>query len=183
MAKAKHLAELERVRVTITSQGKGFGPEELWEYVKANRTNISQSLVSRFEWDRNKAWEKHNIELARKLISEQKLVVHVPPVNISDRSSREIRQRIGNTRLYVSLPSKRGNEGSYERVDEVLRNATKRRELLQSALADLSAFERKHMVLNELSSSATHIRFLRNEITEAIRIAEEIENSISNQAV
>lgn len=52
-------------------------------------------------------------------------------------------------RMFISRPSMRGN--GYEHIEEVANDQEKMNELLQSALGDLKAFQRRYEMLSELS--------------------------------
>lgn len=55
------------------------------------------------------------------------------------------------TRGTVSRPSLRGPEGRYELLGDVLKDATKREEMLEQALRELEAVKAKYAILQELS--------------------------------
>ena len=100
-------------------------------------------LHPRFEWDDSLAGEGFRLAQAAALIRRVKFTVMR-----TDAVTREL--TISTTRAYQSRPSMRTSAGGYERIDMLLSDATKRRELLAQVLAELGFYRKRYSELAEL---------------------------------
>ena len=129
----------------IEKKGGGIiQPEAVVEYAK----NPNTELHSQFDWDDSEAARKYRIWQARQLL---RIVITVEP-----RSNQEIN-------AYVSLQSDRYNGGGYRSTISVLSKKDTREMLLQDALKDLEAFERKYSQLSELAEIFAKSKQIRNQ--------------------
>lgn len=98
--------------------------------VDANRP-ADAPLHGAFEWNNTKAAENWREHQARHIINCLEIVT----------------QEREPVRAYFSISVK---EPGYEHIDVILRNTDTRQKLLQTALAELSAFKKKYAQLEEL---------------------------------
>lgn len=98
--------------------------------VDANRP-ADAPLHGAFEWNNTKAAESWREHQARHIINCLEIVT----------------QEREPVRAYFSISVK---EPGYEHIDVILRNTDTRQKLLQTALAELSAFKKKYAQLEEL---------------------------------
>src|SRR5581483_9736542 len=98
--------------------------------------NPDTELHKYFEWNNDEAAEKFRLAQARALI---RVAVIVEP-----RSSERVR-------AYVSLTSDRHNEGGYRAITEIINDDVLVDTLLQDALKELAAFQRKYNHLKTIA--------------------------------
>lgn len=98
--------------------------------VDANRPS-NAPLHGAFEWNNTKAAENWREHQARHIINCLEIVT----------------QEREPVRAYFSISVK---EPGYEHIDAILRHTDSRQKLLQTALAELTAFKRKYAQLDEL---------------------------------
>lgn len=108
-------------------------PEAVVRYAKNKET----ALHSRFEWNNTAAAEKYRLIQAERVIRAR--------VTIIENGNKSVA-----TRAFVSLPSDRNGKHGYRSVVSVLSDKYLRAELLESAMAELQAFQRKYKTLTEL---------------------------------
>jgi len=145
----------ELVRQELAALAKSGGgilrPESVVDYAKDPTT----ALHAQFEWDNSKASHEYRLWQARQLITV--VVRHEPRVD----------QKV---QVYVSLPSDRKNEGGgYRRMVDVLSDADHRKQLLDSALAELAVFERKYGIIKELAGVFFAARKVREQKRQKVR--------------
>jgi hypothetical protein len=99
--------------------------------------NPKTALHKRFEWDDTKAAEQYRLQQAGHLIR-----CYVIQMESSDK--------IVKVRAFQSLPSMRGGH-EYQKTEDILSNSSWRKEMLETALAELGAFRKKYEILSELS--------------------------------
>jgi hypothetical protein len=96
-----------------------------------------------FEWDDAEASEAYRLAQVGALIRHVRFtVVRADPI------TRTI--NVTTTRGYQSRPSMRQRSGGYESIDDILRDAAKRADLLGQVVRELSAYRRRYAELSEL---------------------------------
>jgi hypothetical protein len=122
-------AELEEIRA---ASGGTLNPEDVIAYAQDKET----ALHSAFEWDDSEAAHQHRLWQARQII----------------RVCVTLRSEIDNQpfRTYVSLTEDRGETG-YRLLDDVLTDTEMRQRLLDQALRELTAWQRKYEHLTALA--------------------------------
>lgn len=147
---AARLAELKK----IESKHKGvLHPRD----VVSTARNEKSALHSYFDWDDKSAAAKHRLEQARSLITEFHEIHYVDHTPYS-------------VPVYTSLHTDRKEgKGGYRRMERVLKTRTGREELLETALWELSALERKYKSLHELTAVFEAARQIRKEFDIAER--------------
>ena len=105
--------------------------------VEASRAEDAP-LHDMFEWNDTIAAEKYREEQAKKIIRSIVFTVENKPIT---------------TRMFQSVGPK-----TYERVERIMSDEEKRKYLLNTAKAELAAFERKYQTLTELEVVFTAIR-------------------------
>lgn len=114
--------------------------------------NENSALHSYFDWDDKSAAYKHRLEQARELITEFHEITYV------DNTPHVVP-------VYTSLyTDRKEGKGGYRRMTRVLRTKTGREELLETALWELSALERKYKALHELASVFEAAREIRKTL-------------------
>lgn len=121
--------ELESVR---KRRGGVLRPADVVDFAK----DASTALHKCFEWDDEKAGHEYRLEQARRLI---RCVVEV------------VKESIPPIRAYVSLYSDRPGGDSYRRLDDVMRRATLRDELLATALREAQSWRERYERFSELA--------------------------------
>jgi hypothetical protein len=117
---------------------KNGGVLKAEDVVKAAKTKTS-ILHEEFEWDDTEAAEQYRLQQARHLIRVTIQYVGPPDKNIT-------------TRVFVSLPSDRANEGGgYRTITSVVNDPAKYAELLEDAKAEMQRFRYKYSKLSELA--------------------------------
>lgn len=137
------LAELEIVR---KQHGGILTPATIVEYAAAPST----ALHSFFEWDDTEAAAKYRLVQASYVLRMAVTVV----------AGTDEKQR-----MYVSLSNERG--GVYRVLTDVLTHEEMYKQLLQDALAELDAFQRKYARLKELGPVFRAARTVRKRRTES----------------
>ncbi len=120
-----HLAEIS---------GGRLNPKDVVDYAADPETH----LHSRFTWDDTKAAEEYRLWQARRVISLEFEVIHLP-----DKSQE--------TRLFVSLVEDRKPDGGYRLVTEVLSDAELRQKLIEEALGEFRRVRIKYSTIKELA--------------------------------
>ena len=137
--RAAQLAELRE----IEKQGGGvLHPETVVEYASDPKT----ALHSAFEWNDTEAARKYRIEQARKLI---RVVCEYEP-----HTGQEVR-------AFVAIHAERYDDGGYRHMPTLLTTKDGRQSVLETALWELDAFERKYKGLKELADVFAAIRKTR----------------------
>lgn len=109
------------------------------ESVVNRASNPDSALHSAFEWDNTEAARKYRLEQARQLI--RVCVEYVPHIG------QEVR-------AFVSLHTERyidGQEGGYRHMPTLLRTDRGRADVLETALWELEAIQRKYEAVKELA--------------------------------
>lgn len=127
-----------QAEVRSLSGGRSITPEQLVEWAKANPRS---ALYSQFEWDDTEAGRLYRLEQASRIIRLCVTVVKMP----------QTKTRV-TVRAFASLSTDRTGAGVYRPMVKVLANSKQRHTLLQDALAELEALQRKYAALSELSS-------------------------------
>lgn len=122
-----------------TKHGGTVTPEQIVKFAE----NPETALHSRFCWDDTEAAKQFRLLQAARIL---RVTVFVEP-----RTEEKVR-------VFVSLPDDRTDRGQYRRTIDVLSDAQMRRKLLNAALAELAAFERKYSSLKELSQVFAAVR-------------------------
>lgn len=143
---SKVVQELRR----IAKENEGVLQPEL--VVQAARLP-SSPLHSHFTWDNGDAAEKYRLIEAQKLIRTTIELLPCP-----DGSKRPVR-------VFVSLRDERREEESgYRLMTEVMDDTQMRQQLLNDALADLEAFQKRYESLQELAEVFTAVRKVRSKL-------------------
>lgn len=98
----------------------------------------SSSLHSYFEWDDEAAAHQHRLSQARTLIT---LVVDI----------MEVDAKIVEVPVYMSKKEDRIAKGGYTETKMLLKTQTGREKILETALWELEAFERRYAAFSELT--------------------------------
>lgn len=138
------IAELQKIQAT---NGGVLYPADVVSFARNPKT----ALHAAFEWDDTKAAAAHRLEQARQLI---RVVVDVEESERSDIS----------VSAYVALRGDRKGEGGYRSVSVLLRTARGRAAILDTAMWELAAFERKYAELQELCEVFAAIRKTRKRM-------------------
>jgi hypothetical protein len=113
-----------------------------------SRTSI---LHKYFVWDNTKAADEYRLIQAGELI---RVCVRYVKVNGDKRA----------VRVFMSLREDRYDGHGYRAVVSILSNKTLRRQMLEDALAELQAFERKYNDLRELSEIFAKSKEVRRQL-------------------
>lgn len=108
------------------------------EAVVKAATPVSHPLHERFEWDDKKAGHEFRLQQAQQII--RYTVITIPG-------------KSEPVRAFVSLPDDRGaaSEYQYREIVNVMKSETMRKQLLESARAEMHSFKRRYSELEELS--------------------------------
>jgi len=103
-------------------------------------SNPKSALHNRFTWDDTKAARLWRLNEAQRLVTQVKVELQPrpdePPVKV---------------RAFVSLANDRVDGGGYRPIATVLEDASLREQLLQTALAELQALQKRYKHLSELA--------------------------------
>lgn len=132
--------ELERLRIKLGVSR--LEPQHVFDEAKKKRSPLRQFFV----WDREEAWERHNLDLARRLLGS--FVVDITyeggeRTQITDLGLPEV----VSTRGYVFDTHEKG----YVRSVEAFVDRDVRQRVVDQALRELGAFTRKYQGYTELS--------------------------------
>lgn len=125
------VSELQRI------QDENGGLLRPVDVVEAARPE-SSPLHGQFEWDDSEAGEQYRIWQARQLIRVTVELIE------SDDDGRF-------TRAFVSLTTDRNSAGGYRAMTSVMRNTTRREQLLQDAMNEMERFQKRYAILKELA--------------------------------
>lgn len=139
--------ELEKIR--RANKGR-LHPESVVKSARSKRSPIHDY----FEWEDSVAAHNFRVQQASELI---RITVEVLPSSSVP------------SRVYVSLPSDRLSGGGYRSTKEVLLRSSTREEMLQSALVDLQALERKYGRLIELTDVFAASAHFRRKLREILK--------------
>lgn len=106
------------------------------EAVIAQAENPGSALHTFFTWDDDEAAHKWRLVEARQLITS----IRMTQVGVGEDKMRSL----------VSLSSDRKHGGGYRRLEDVMASPDLRHHLLETALAELNAIQRKYRALEEL---------------------------------
>lgn len=132
----------------IANRNKGVLLRE--HVVKAAEPKTSV-LHKYFVWDDSKAAREYRLIQAGELI---RVCVRYVKMNGDKRA----------VRVFISLTEDRYDGHGYRAVVSVLSNKTLRRQMLEDALAELQAFERKYNNLRELSEIFAKSKEIRKQL-------------------
>jgi hypothetical protein len=150
MLSTEAIEELEVLRKK--NRKRMLFPHEVVAFAADDET----ALHKHFEWKDDEAAQRYRLIQAERVIRLAVTIVKHP-----DKGPMKIR-------LYCSLPHDRENGGGYRAVVNVLRSNTQRDQLLQSALADLAAFQRKYAALEILEPVMVEIERVLNGTEKAV---------------
>jgi hypothetical protein len=120
------------------------------EHVVRRAQNKNSALHELFEWDDKKAGHQHRLEQARALImSVQVTYVH---------DGKPIVHRV-----FVSLADDRIEGKGYRTIEAVMKDPSKRAQLLSTALAELGALKKRYGRLKELTRVFTALDKVKRE--------------------
>lgn len=125
-ARLKELRELER------ANGGVLAPEDVVDKAR----NPKSALHSAFCWDDTEAARLYRIEQARRLI---RVTVEYIPASETP------------VKAFVAVRTERYEEGGYRHMPTLMRTDTGRKSVLETALWELEAFEKKYAGLKELA--------------------------------
>lgn len=111
-------------------------PERVVEFA----SNPDTALHGKFCWDDTEAARQYRIYQARQIIRVTVRMVEMPE-----------RKEPMQVRAFVSLPEDRKDTGGYRDIVAVLGSDDLRRQLIESAKADLSVFRKKYRDITELA--------------------------------
>jgi len=127
------IAELTRI---AEKNGGVLRPEDVVEEARDPRS----PLHDQFDWDNTEAARKWRLHQARNLIRVCVRYLEVPG------SQEKV-----PCRVWVSLTTDRLADGGYRPLEHVLRLKTTREQLLEDAMREAEAFQRKYAMLSELA--------------------------------
>jgi hypothetical protein len=105
----------------------------------------SSPLHDEFEWDDDAAAASYRLAQAGALIRRIKLqVIRMDP------TTKTVKATV--TRQFQSRPSQRNADGGYETVDDIMRDADKRAELLAQVVREMTSYRKRYAELTELES-------------------------------
>ena len=116
------------------------------EQVVRRAKNPASALHSAFDWNDTDAARKYRLEQARQLI---RVVVEFSP------------QTGENVRAYVSVLSDRVS-GGYRHLPTMMKTEKGRGSILETALAELEAFQQKYSTLQELAAVFAAVRTVKS---------------------
>ena len=123
-------ADAQKVADEISSIGLSVKPEEIVDKARDESTELHKC----FEWDDTKAAEKYRVYQARQI------VCHLIVREVNDEpQKREVR-----------FFYKTDNQEGYKPASYIMRNEDEYHKLLDRALTELKAFQRKYSTLKEL---------------------------------
>lgn len=142
MATANLKSELEAIRL----KHGGLLTEEA---ILVEARSSKHPLHDRFTWNNTRAAKQWRLEEARTLIRSVYITIERP------------RQQSVTVRAYASLPSDREAQGGYRAITDVLSNKALRKEMLETALAELEAFRKRYGTLSQLAPVFTAIEAVK----------------------
>ncbi len=128
--------ELERIR---TDNGGLLRPDQVRIFAQNAETSLHAWFAENNAFDQEHAVQQYQLQLARRLI----MTVNVTIAKSANRSV--------TVRAYTSLKSDRLNGEGYRATIEVLNDEERRAEMLQTALQELEALQRKYSDLQALA--------------------------------
>lgn len=123
-------ADAQKVADEISSIGISVKPEEIVDKARDESTELHKC----FEWDDTKAAEKYRVYQARQI------VCHLIVKEVNDDSPKQ------EVRFFYKTDSQEG----YKPTSYIMRNENEYHKLLDRALSELKAFQRKYNTLKEL---------------------------------
>lgn len=123
-------ADAQKVADEISSIGLSVKPEEIVDKARDESTELHKC----FEWDDTKAAEKYRVYQARKI------VCHLIVKEVDDEQQKQ------EVRFFYKTDSQEG----YKPVSYIMRNEDEYQKLLDRALSELKAFQKKYSTLKEL---------------------------------
>ena len=124
-------ADAQKVADEISSIGLSVKPEEIVDKARDEHTELHKC----FEWDDTKAAEKYRVHQARQI------VCHLIVKEVNDEPQKQ------EVRFFY----KTDNQEGYKSVSYIMRNEDEYQKLLDRALSELKAFEKKYSTLKELN--------------------------------
>lgn len=123
-------ADAQKVADEISSIGLSVKPEEIVDKARDESTELHKC----FEWDDTKAAEKYRVYQARQI------VCHLIVKEVDDEPQKQ------EVRFFYKTDSQEG----YKPTSYIIRNKDEYHKLLDRALTELKAFQRKYSTLKEL---------------------------------
>lgn len=123
-------ADAQKVADEISSIGLSVKPEEIVEKARDESTELHKC----FEWDDTKAAEKYRVYQARQI------VCHLIVKEVNNEPQKQ------EVRFFYKTDSQEG----YKPTSYIIRNKDEYHKLLDRALTELKAFQRKYSTLKEL---------------------------------
>lgn len=123
-------ADAQKVADEISSIGLSVKPEEIVDKARDESTELHKC----FEWDDTKAAEKYRVYQARQI------VCHLIVKEVDDEQQKQ------EVRFFYKTDSQEG----YKPVSYIMRNEDEYQKLLDRALSELKAFQKKYSTLKEL---------------------------------
>lgn len=123
-------ADAQKVADEISSIGLSVKPEEIVDKARDENTELHKC----FEWDDTKAAERYRVYQARQI------VCHLIVKEVNDEPQKQ------EVRFFYKTDSQEG----YKPTSYIMRNKDEYHKLLDRALTELKAFQRKYSTLKEL---------------------------------
>lgn len=123
-------ADAQKVADEISSIGLSIKPEEIVDKARDESTELHKC----FEWDDTKAAEKYRVYQARQI------VCHLIVKEVDDEPQKR------EVRFFYKTDSQEG----YKPTSYIMRNEDEYQKLLDRALSELKAFQKKYSTLKEL---------------------------------
>jgi hypothetical protein len=127
------------------------------EHVVAHAEEPTSPLHGYFTWDDEVAGHQYRLGEAARLIRTVR-------VEMLGRNERMVQ-----VRAFESLPRDRGAGGGYRPITDIISSEEFRKELLESALKDLEAFQRRYSMLAELADVFAEIAKVKAKVRRGIR--------------
>ena len=123
-------ADAQKVADEISSIGLSVRPEEIVDKARDESTELHKC----FEWDDTKAAERYRLHQARQI------VCHLIVKEVDNAPQKQ------EVRFFY----KTDNTEGYKPVEYIMRNENEYQKLLERALSELLAFQKKYSTLKEL---------------------------------
>jgi len=152
-----HASAIKTALVAIAQHNEGIlNPSAVVEAARRK----SNPLHEYFEWDDSAAAEQFRLAQATALIRRVRLTIS-RPAGVANEIT------LTTTRAFQSRPSQRRAAGGYESIDDIMRDDTKRGELLANVLTELRAIRHRYEQLTELSAVWDAIHLLEDDETSS----------------
>ncbi len=146
MAKTTTLKDIqnEAIRSALLEIAETNGGRIAPSAVVEAATDPVHILHEYFQWDNDAAAAEYRLAQAGCLIRRVKF-------HVMKETEDAKTVNFTTVRAFQSRPSQRTEDGGYETVESIMESDAAREEMLQAALSELEAFERRYAQLQELA--------------------------------